>query len=91
MRNHLYSIAAIAMFCCSPVEAKQITRSGVTAADIADMQRDCGADARKFCGGAGIAINAMERCLGRHVNQLSRACHDHIGPTDFRKYHKKFR
>lgn len=71
--------------------AMQRSLSGITGLDIAETQRDCASDAHRFCGGENIAINAMERCLGRHLNELSARCRSHIGPTDFRKYHKKFK
>lgn len=87
----LFMTLAVAIVLSAKAEAKQRSLSGVTALDIAETQRDCAGDAHRFCGGGNIAINAMERCLGRHLNQLTAKCRSHIGPTDFRKYHKKFK
>ena len=89
MSRHLIRIAFVSIIICSSAMARQRSLSGLTAADIAEMQKDCSTDARLYCGESKLLIGALEGCLSRQLRKLSPACRHHIGPTDFRKYHKK--
>lgn len=60
-----------------------------TAEDQAEMQRACGRDAYRFCGGNTIFIFEMENCLKQFLPKLSKACRAQLTPTDFRKYYHR--
>lgn len=69
--------------------AQQRGYSGLTAADIADEQEACSADAERFCGGNVTFLFEMESCLSRYISKISKECRSYIRTTDFRQYHNE--
>lgn len=44
----------------------------------AALQKDCSADAQKFCASAGDDFWAQKKCLKGHENEVSAACKPHL-------------
>lgn len=65
------------------------TWAGNTSEDFADMQRACGYDAQRYCGGMTFLIFEMENCLKDYLPRLTKACRARLTPTDFRKYYRR--
>ena len=85
-------VAAAALIACfvSGASAQGVnTWAGNTSEDFAEMQRACGYDAHRFCGGVTILIFEMENCLKGYLPRLTKACRAQLTPTDFRKYYRR--
>ena len=81
----LTTLIALTWVCSA--NAQQRGYSGLTAADIADEQEACAADAERFCGGNVTFLFEMESCLSRYITKISKDCRSYIRTTDFRQYH----
>jgi hypothetical protein len=81
----LMALIALAWACSA--NAQQRGYSGLTAADIAEEQEACAADAERFCGGNVTFLFEMESCLSRYISKISKECRSYIRTTDFRQYH----
>lgn len=81
--------ALISILWTHGADAQQRGYSGLTAADIADEQEACGADAERFCGGNVTFLFEMESCLSRYISKISKECRPYIRTTDFRQYHNE--
>lgn len=89
-RTHKAIAFAICLFFCSAAPARAVnTWAGNTSLDYSEMQRACGFDAHRFCGGATILIFEMENCLKAYLPRLTKACRAQLTPTDFRKYYRR--
>ena len=89
MRILSISLLVFGFACSGGAIAQQRSFAPNTDNDGGQQLYDCRSDIRKYCNGPGMLLFELEGCLSENVQLLSAACKEHIGATDFRKYHNK--